>query len=231
MRRAFNALPTAAQMPWPSEPVATSTKGSFGVGWPSRSDPICRSVSSSRRSNAPASAQAAYRIGAACPFDNTNRSLSGLAGSFGSKRISAKKSAAIRSAIEQQLVGCPLPASEVERSESMRSRVAMFFRAGISAARSRGMAGRSLSRRVVTRVCDGAPFAERDAVDGSLDASVDDTGRHALEKPRGIGAIIGRGRDHGGAAVLRIVVERCKPAQYARRIAREHEVRLHARSV
>ena len=32
----------------------------------------------------------------------------------------------------QQLVGWPLPASDVERTESIRSRVAMFFRAGIS---------------------------------------------------------------------------------------------------
>ena len=38
MRRALSAMPTAAQMPWPSEPVATSTNGSRGVGWPSRSE-------------------------------------------------------------------------------------------------------------------------------------------------------------------------------------------------
>ena len=38
MRRAFSAVPIAAQMPWPSEPVATSTNGSRGVGWPSRSE-------------------------------------------------------------------------------------------------------------------------------------------------------------------------------------------------
>ena len=44
------------------------------------------------------------------------------------------------SAAEQQLVGWPLPASEVERSESIRSRVAMFLRAGMSAARSMVMA-------------------------------------------------------------------------------------------
>ena len=34
------------------------------------------------------------------------------------------------SAVEQQLVGCPLPASDVERTESIRSRVAMFFECG-----------------------------------------------------------------------------------------------------
>ena len=38
MRRAFSALPIAAQMPCPSDPVATSTNGSRGVGCPSRSE-------------------------------------------------------------------------------------------------------------------------------------------------------------------------------------------------
>jgi hypothetical protein len=40
------------------------------------------------------------------------------------------------SAIEQQLVGWPLPASDVARIESIRNRVAMFFKAGTSSARS-----------------------------------------------------------------------------------------------
>src|SRR5437667_10973604 len=40
------------------------------------------------------------------------------------------------SAIEQQLVGWPLPASDVARIESIRSRVATFFNAGMSDARS-----------------------------------------------------------------------------------------------
>jgi hypothetical protein len=65
-----------------------------------------------------------------------NRSLSGLCGSFGSNRISAKKSAAMRSAAEQQLVGWPLPASAVDLTESIRKRVAMFLSAGIRAVRS-----------------------------------------------------------------------------------------------
>ena len=51
----------------------------------------------------------------------TNRSLSGFFGSFGSNRISAKNSAAMSSAIEKQLVGCPLPASDVARAESADS--------------------------------------------------------------------------------------------------------------
>src|SRR5690349_19713481 len=66
-----------------------------------------------------------------------NRSLSGSSGRRGSKRISAKKSAATRSAAEQQLVGWPLPASDVDRTDSMRRRVAAFFSAGSSEARSR----------------------------------------------------------------------------------------------
>jgi hypothetical protein len=40
------------------------------------------------------------------------------------------------SAIEKQLVGWPLPACVVERAESMRSCVAIFFKAGIKVARS-----------------------------------------------------------------------------------------------
>src|ERR1700730_2078705 len=88
------------------------------------------------RSKAPASAQAAYRMGAAWPFDSTKRSLSGFFGSFGSKRISAKKSAAVSSDIDMPLVGWPRPASEVARTESIRCVVAIFFSAGMSEARS-----------------------------------------------------------------------------------------------
>src|SRR5437867_3870140 len=68
-----------------------------------------------------------------------NRSLPGCRGSFGSNRISAKKSAATRSAAEQQLVGCPVPLSEVDVIESIRSCVAAFFKAGMSDERSIGI--------------------------------------------------------------------------------------------
>ena len=40
------------------------------------------------------------------------------------------------SAAEQQLVGCPLPAAVVERMESMRSRAAIFCKAGTKEALS-----------------------------------------------------------------------------------------------
>ena len=69
-------------------------------------------------------------MGAAWPFESTKRSLSGFCGSRGSYRISAKKSAATISAAEQQVLGCPLPASDVARTESIRRRVAMFMSAG-----------------------------------------------------------------------------------------------------
>jgi hypothetical protein len=49
------------------------------------------------------------------------------------------------SAIEQQLVGWPVPVSDVDRSESIRSRVAMFLRAEISEARSVGIGLREIS--------------------------------------------------------------------------------------
>src|SRR2546428_6085271 len=52
------------------------------------------------------------------------RSLSTACGSAGRKRMTSKKSAATRSAAEQQLVGWPLPAAVVARIEWMRSRVA-----------------------------------------------------------------------------------------------------------
>jgi hypothetical protein len=70
------------------------------------------------------------------------RSASGFRGSFGSNRISAKNSADVMSAIEKQLVGWPLPACVVERAESIRNCVAMFFKAGIKVARSVVMARR-----------------------------------------------------------------------------------------
>jgi hypothetical protein len=51
-------------------------------------------------------------------------------GFFGSYRISTKKSVAMISAADMHVVGWPLPASDVERIESIRSRVAMLWSAG-----------------------------------------------------------------------------------------------------
>jgi predicted PurR-regulated permease PerM len=80
-------------------------------------------VGSDRRSSliAPASCNAAHRIGAACPFDSTNASALRVAGSFGAQRISRKNSAATISAQDMQDVGCPDPASVVMRITSRRS--------------------------------------------------------------------------------------------------------------
>jgi hypothetical protein len=41
-RLAARATPTAMGRPWPRLPVATSTQGSMGVGWPSRGEPNLR---------------------------------------------------------------------------------------------------------------------------------------------------------------------------------------------
>jgi hypothetical protein len=49
-----SAMPTAYGSPWPSEPVATSTQGIRGVGWPSKIESNCRYVSSSSSEIAPA---------------------------------------------------------------------------------------------------------------------------------------------------------------------------------
>src|SRR5207244_6339233 len=106
----------------PSEPVATSTKFNLGVGWPSRSDAMVRKRNSSSGLNAPASAQAGYRSGAAWPLDRTNRSLFGYLGFFGSNRMTAKNRVATMSAAEQPLVGCQLPASVVECTLRYRQR-------------------------------------------------------------------------------------------------------------
>ena len=53
-RFAASAIPTAIGMPCPSEPVATSTHGSTGVGWPCTRAPSFRNCMSSRSSIAPA---------------------------------------------------------------------------------------------------------------------------------------------------------------------------------
>jgi hypothetical protein len=57
MRSSFRparATPTEIGSPCPSEPVATSTHGSTGVGWPSRRLPKRRKESSSSSEIAPA---------------------------------------------------------------------------------------------------------------------------------------------------------------------------------
>ena len=83
---------------------------------------------------APASAQAAYRMGAACPFDSTNRSLFGFFGFLGSNLMTEKNRVATMSAAERQLVGCPLPAAVVARTLRIRKRVASFLRLVTSSA-------------------------------------------------------------------------------------------------
>src|SRR5690606_38468226 len=57
------------------------------------------------------------------------RSLFGLRGSSTWNFMVSKKSTAVISAIEQQEVGCPDPALLVAWMESMRSRLAMSFKA------------------------------------------------------------------------------------------------------
>src|SRR5829696_7279919 len=106
-----------------------STNGRRGVGCPSRSDFKVRKPSKSSLGNRPASAQAAYSKGAACPLERTNRSLLGALGFFGSYRITEKNKVATISAAEQQLDGWPLPASLVARTLLIRSSVALLCNA------------------------------------------------------------------------------------------------------
>ena len=49
-----SATPTAIGSPWPSEPVATSTHGITGTGWPSNFEPKRRKLSRSSSVIAPA---------------------------------------------------------------------------------------------------------------------------------------------------------------------------------
>ncbi len=62
-------MPTPIGRPWPSEPVATSTQGSTGVGWPSSRLPNLRNVSSSSSVIAPAALYIEYSSGDAWPLE------------------------------------------------------------------------------------------------------------------------------------------------------------------
>ena len=68
--RPARATPTPSGSPWPSEPVATSTHGNTGVGWPSSREPKRRyPVISSSSEMTPAALNIAYSNGDACPFE------------------------------------------------------------------------------------------------------------------------------------------------------------------
>ena len=85
------AMPLAADMPCPSEPVDISTNGSaFNEGCPCSLESIFLKLISSSTGKKPLSAKEAYSTGEACPLDITKRSLSGSLGSLGSSLISWK---------------------------------------------------------------------------------------------------------------------------------------------
>ena len=73
-------MPTPAGRPRPSEPVATSTQGSRGVGWPSSLLPRARKLSSSSSPSTPAARYIAYSSGEAWPLEKISRSLPGWSG-------------------------------------------------------------------------------------------------------------------------------------------------------
>ena len=75
-----SAIPTPIGRPCPSEPVATSTHGSTGVGWPSRREPNCRYVPNSSSLRTPAARKSPYTSGEAWPFEKIRRSFAGLFG-------------------------------------------------------------------------------------------------------------------------------------------------------
>ncbi len=68
--RPASAIPTPYGRPWPSDPVATSTQGSAGVGWPCSREPNRRNpVTSSSSVIAPAALNMAYSSGDAWPLE------------------------------------------------------------------------------------------------------------------------------------------------------------------
>src|SRR5215218_2683457 len=114
-------MPTPIGSPWPSEPVATSTSGTFGIGWPWSRDPSFRKVRSSSSSMTPTALSIAYSSGDAWPLENTTWSLLGSSGRSTSKRRCSAISTAIRSAADIDEVGWPDPAAADARTESTRS--------------------------------------------------------------------------------------------------------------
>ena len=120
-------MPEATERPWPSDPVATSTNGILGTGCPSiiesfkRRDINCYSVSVFALYNAE------YKMGAACPFDNTRRSFRKCLVLLGwnLRPASLKKRTENTSAMDAHDVGWPLLVTCTELIESMRSQLAM----------------------------------------------------------------------------------------------------------
>src|SRR2546425_12730531 len=74
------ATPTPIGSPWPSDPVATSTHGIAGVGWPCRREPNFRKVISSAAVIAPPALNIAEHSGDAGPLGATKGSVVGYFG-------------------------------------------------------------------------------------------------------------------------------------------------------
>ena len=193
-----------------AEPLAQRASGDVHEGQTRRGVPLeVRGEQPQREQirapDSPASAQAAYSSGAAWPFDSTKRSACGCCGCAGSNRISEKNRAATRSAADMHVVGCPLPASVVARIDSMRSRVAMFFRAGTRdvSTGTHNPPARECSSAIQTSATRKAPPPVRIPAEAALQWGDD---RAALSLRRGADRVGGRParrwRD-GGAGALR----------------------------
>ena len=94
------------------------------------------------------------------------------------------------SAAEQQLVGWPLPASDVDSTESIRSRVATFFRAGMSDERSSDMGLSILDGRL--RISKyRLPVAGGETVNRADKAELRRRGREPLQNPPRVAVVVG----------------------------------------
>lgn len=72
------AIPQATDKPWPKDPVAISTNGIFGTGCPSIKESFNLKDINWSSVNTPALYKAAYKIGAAWPFESTSLSFKKL---------------------------------------------------------------------------------------------------------------------------------------------------------
>jgi hypothetical protein len=126
-------MPAAAHSPCPSEPVATRTHGTRGVGWPSSGlvrQPQRQQVVVDRAGLLEHGPQDRRRV-ALRQHEHVGVCAARV---LVSKRISSKNSTDTMSAQDMHVVGWPEPASVVISSEWRRSFCAIFLRAALSTA-------------------------------------------------------------------------------------------------
>ncbi len=114
--------PTPMGRPWPSEPVATSTQGSTGVGWPSMRLPSWRSVMHFLVGDGARRLVDRIEQRRGVPFGENQMVVVGVVRDARSRSADTGSSARpVRSAADIDEVGCPEPALVVQRMLSTRN--------------------------------------------------------------------------------------------------------------